>query len=116
MVSVRPGSPAAKAGLRTGDYIRAIDNRPTREMTAYEGARLLHGSENSKVKLLVIRGNAADPHEVTLTRERPTALDVTTKMADANTGYIRILEFRRTPAPVCVRRRIRWPSRARPTT
>lgn len=94
VVSVRPNSPAAKAGIRTGDYLRAIDNRPTREMTAYEGSRLLHGSENSKVKLLVIRGNAADPHEVTLTRERPAALEVTTRMADPNTGYIRILEFR----------------------
>jgi carboxyl-terminal processing protease len=94
VVSVRPNSSAAKAGIRTGDYLRAIDNRPTREMTAYEGTRLLHGSENSKVKLLVIRGNAADPHEVTLTRERPAALDVTTRMADANTGYIRILDFR----------------------
>ena len=94
VVSVRPNSSAAKAGIRTGDYLRAIDNRPTREMTAYEGTRLLHGSENSKVKLLVIRGNAADPHEVTLTRERPVALDVTTRMADANTGYIRILDFR----------------------
>ena len=94
VVSVRPNSPAAKAGIRTGDYLRAIDNRPTREMTAYEGSRLLHGSDNSKVKLLVIRGNAADPHEVTLTRERPTALEVTTRMADANTGYIRILDFR----------------------
>jgi carboxyl-terminal processing protease len=95
VVSVRPNSSAAKAGIRTGDYLRAIDNRPTREMTAYEGTRLLHGSENSKVKLLVIRnGNAADPHEVTLTRERPVTLDVTTRMADANTGYIRILDFR----------------------
>ena len=44
VVSVRPNSPAAKAGLRTGDYIRAIDGKPTREMAAYEGARLLHGS------------------------------------------------------------------------
>ena len=95
VVSVRPNSPAAKAGIRTGDYLRGIDNRPTREMTAYEGSRLLHGSENSRVKLLVIRGNAADPHEVTLTRERPTALEVTTRMADANTGYIRILDFRK---------------------
>ena len=94
VVSVRPNSPAARAGIRTGDYLRAIDNRPTREMTAYEGNRLLHGSENSKVKLLVIRGNAADPHEVTLTRERPATLDVTSRMADNNTGYIRILDFR----------------------
>jgi carboxyl-terminal processing protease len=94
IVSVRPGSPAAKAGLRTGDYLRAIDNKPTREMAAFEGTRLLHGAENSKVKLLVIRGNAADPHEVTLTRERRTGSDLTSRMADATTGYIRILEFR----------------------
>src|SRR5512134_3627736 len=36
VVSARDGSPAAKAGLRTGDYIRAIDGRATRDMSAYE--------------------------------------------------------------------------------
>src|SRR5215510_3003374 len=35
VVSVRPGSPAAKAGLRTGDFVRAIDNRATRDMSVY---------------------------------------------------------------------------------
>ncbi len=64
VVSARDGSPAAKAGIRTGDYIRAIDGRATRDMSAYEGARLLRGAPGSKVKLLVIRGNAAEPHEV----------------------------------------------------
>jgi carboxyl-terminal processing protease len=34
IVAARDGSPAAKAGLRSGDYIRAIDGRPTREMSA----------------------------------------------------------------------------------
>ena len=34
IVSARPGSPAAKAGLRSGDYIRAIDGRATREISA----------------------------------------------------------------------------------
>ena len=38
VVSARDGSPAAKAGLRPGDFIRAIDNRPTRDMSAYEGS------------------------------------------------------------------------------
>ena len=66
VVSARDGSPAAKAGLRTGDFIRAIDDKPTRDMSAYEGARLLRGAPGSKVTLLVFRGNAADPHEVTL--------------------------------------------------
>ena len=93
VVSARDGSPAARAGLRTGDFIRAIDSRPTRDMSAYEGAQLLAGMPGSTVKLLVIRGNAADPHEVELTRERLAGPDLTSRMADASTGYIRVVEF-----------------------
>lgn len=93
VVSARDGSPAARAGLRPGDYIRAIDGRPTRDMSTYEGNRLLRGAPGSKVALLVIRGNAAEPHEVTLVRERLTAPDVTSRMANATTGYVRIAEF-----------------------
>jgi carboxyl-terminal processing protease len=93
VVSARDGSPAAKAGIRSGDFIRAIDNRPTRDMSAYEGARLLRGAPGSKVSLLVIRGNAADPHVVDLVRERVTGSEVTTRMANGTTGYIRVLQF-----------------------
>lgn len=93
VVSARDGSPAAKAGIRPGDFIRAIDNRPTRDMSAYEGGRLLRGAPGSKVSLLVIRGNAADPHVVDLVRERVAGPDVTTRMADGTTGYIRVLQF-----------------------
>src|SRR5688500_9333791 len=93
VVSARDGSPAAKAGLRTGDYIRAIDGRATREMSGYEGQQLLRGAEGSKVALLVIRNNATDPHELSLVRERPAASQVTTRMANGSTGYVRIAEF-----------------------
>ena len=94
VVSARDGSPAAKAGIRPGDFIRAIDNRPTRDMSAYEGGRLLRGAPGTKVSLLVIRGNAADPHMVDLVRERLAAPDVTSRMADGGaTGYVRISQF-----------------------
>jgi carboxyl-terminal processing protease len=93
VISVRDGSPAAKAGVRSGDFIRAIDGKATRDMSAYEGTRLLHGAPGSKVALLVIRGNAADPHEVNVTRDRSNAVDITSRMADSGTGYIRIIEF-----------------------
>jgi carboxyl-terminal processing protease len=93
VVSARDGSPAAQAGLRPGDLIRAIDNKATRDMSALEGARLLRGAPGSKVQLLVIRGNAADPHTVDLVRQRLTTPDVTSRSIDATTGYIRVLEF-----------------------
>jgi carboxyl-terminal processing protease len=99
VVSARDGSPAARAGLRSGDFIRAIDGRPTRDISAYEGARLLRGAPGSKVALLVIRGNAADPHAVDLVRERANGPDLTSRMSEGTTGYIRVLEFsKETPS------------------
>jgi carboxyl-terminal processing protease len=99
IVSARDGSPAAKAGLRSGDFIRAIDGRATRDMSAYEGAQLLRGAPGSKVSLLVIRGNAADPHEMDLVRERRSGPEVTSRMADASTGYVRLIDFsKQTPS------------------
>ena len=98
VVSARDGSPAAKAGIRTGDFIRAIDNKPTRDMSAFEGERLLHGAVGSKVQLLVIRGNAADPHVVDVVRERATVPDMTSRMVEG-AGFVRIVDFtKETPA------------------
>jgi len=93
VVSARDGSPAAKAGIRAGDFIRAIDNRPTRDMSAYEGSRLLRGAVGSKVSLLVIRGNAADPHPVDLVREQVAGPELTSRMVDSTTGYLRVVQF-----------------------
>ena len=93
VISARDGSPAAKAGIRSGDFIRAIDNRPTRDMSAFEGSRLLRGAPGSKVSILLIRGNAADPHVVDLVRDRPAGTEMTSRMADATTGYVRVVDF-----------------------
>ena len=93
VVSVRDGSPAAKAGIRTGDYLRAIDGRSTRDTSAFEGNRLLRGGAGSKVTLLVIRGSVSDPHEVAVNRERLSGAEVSSRMANASTGYIRVVEF-----------------------
>src|SRR6476620_1221965 len=93
VIAARDGSPAAKAGLQTGDYVRAIDSKPTRDMSVFEGSRLLKGQPGSKVALTVIRGNAADPHEITLGREKPAGQAVTGKMI-GEVGYIRVASFR----------------------
>src|SRR3954449_11744533 len=87
VISARDGSPAAKAGLQTGDYVRAIDTTPTRDMSVFEGMRLLRGQPGTKVTLTVIRGNAADPHQIPLVREKPSAPAVTGKLLGTDTGY-----------------------------
>src|SRR5207237_1614674 len=69
VIAARDGSPAAKAGLQTGDYIRMIDKTATRDMSVWEGKRALRGAPGSKVSVTVIRANAPDPPVTELTRD-----------------------------------------------
>jgi carboxyl-terminal processing protease len=62
-------------------------------MSAIEGARLLRGAAGSKLDLLVLRGNAADPHEVSVVRERIAPSTVASRMINPTTGYVRVGEI-----------------------
>ena len=90
VIAARDNSPAAKAGLRTGDYVRAINDLPTREMSVWEGTRMLRGAAGTKVTVTVIRGNAADPHVVELVRQPEPPSVVSGRVAAPGVGYIRI--------------------------
>jgi carboxyl-terminal processing protease len=90
IIATRDGSPAAKAGLHTGDYVRLIGDMPTREMSVFEGMRRLRGAPGTKVSLTIIRGNTNDPHVVELTREAVPTTDVSGRMAAPGVGYLRV--------------------------
>jgi carboxyl-terminal processing protease len=98
VIAARDGSPAAKAGLMPGDYIRAIDGQSTRDTTVYQGQRLLRGKPGTKVHLTVLRGNAAEPHEIDLLREELPAAPVRSRIAAPGVGYLRIAEFGKSTA------------------
>lgn len=98
VIAARDGSPAAKAGLMPGDYIRAIDGQSTRDTSVFEGQRLLRGKAGTSVRLTVLRGNAADPHDVELTREALSAVAVKGRLAGPGVGYLRIAEMTRATA------------------
>jgi carboxyl-terminal processing protease len=93
VIAVRDKSPAAKAGLQPGDFVRAIDGKPTREMSVFEGDHLIHGAPGSKVTLTVIRSSAAEPHEVSLVREVIPAPQASGRVAAPGVGYVRIPAF-----------------------
>jgi carboxyl-terminal processing protease len=93
VIAARDGSPAAKAGLATGDYIRAINGAPTREMSVWAGQLALRGAPGSKLTLTVLRGNAAEPHEITLVREEAPASTVAGRLVRPGVGLIRVAAF-----------------------
>lgn len=93
VIAARDDSPAAKAGLQTGDYVRAIDGKPARDLSVFEGMRLLRGAPGTKVTLTIIRGNAAEPRQVELVREKTPGAVVSGRMLQGNLGYVRISSF-----------------------
>lgn len=96
VIAARDGSPAARAGLRPGDYIRAIDGQSTRDASVYAGMRLLSGKPATKVVLAVLRGNAAEPHQIELVREDLGPASVRSRLASDGVGYVRVAEFGKT--------------------
>jgi carboxyl-terminal processing protease len=93
VIAARDDSPADKAGLQTGDYVRAINGTPARDLSVFEGMRLLRGAPGSKVTLTVIRGNAAEPRQIELVREKTPGAVVSGKMLAPDLGYVRIASF-----------------------
>jgi carboxyl-terminal processing protease len=93
VIAARDGSPAAKAGLRTGDFVRAINGTPTREMSVFDGMRELRGPVGSKVTLTIIRGNSNDPHTVELLRQAEPAVEAAGRIVAPTVGYVRVTAF-----------------------
>ncbi|MEW6321677.1 MAG: S41 family peptidase [Acidobacteriota bacterium] len=98
VIAARDGSPAARAGIRPGDYVRAIDGRSTRDTSVFEGMRLLAGKPGTSVRVTLLRGNAAEPHDVELVREPVAPVKTRGRLAAPGTGYVRVAEFTRATA------------------
>jgi carboxyl-terminal processing protease len=93
VVGLRDDSPAARAGLRSGDFIREVDGVPTRDMSVHTATRMLAGPAGSSVDMLVIRVNMAEPRPITVTREVPPATRATARRLPGGEGYVRVTSF-----------------------
>ena len=93
VISVLPGSPAEKAGVRAGDLIDRVEGSPTRELSVVQIERLLAGAPDTTVKLYVVREARGEPELITLTRTIPNYPPVVSKVLDDGDGYLRISTF-----------------------
>ena len=93
VLAARDGSPAAAGGLHAGDFLRAIDDNPTRMMSTVKAHQLLQGAPGSVVRLSVIRDNAADPIDLEVVRGTDRSASVSGRVLSPGVGYLRIAEF-----------------------
>jgi len=69
VVAPMPGSPAARAGLRSGDLIVRIDHEPVQGMTLAEAVSRMRGEPGTSIELMIRRGGQEGLLLVSLVRE-----------------------------------------------
>ncbi len=92
VVSPIDDTPAARAGLKPGDYITNIDGENVVGMTLNDAVDKMRGKVGTKVKL-TIRRLGEKPFDVTLKREEVKIQSVKTEILDGDIAYIRITSF-----------------------
>lgn len=92
VVDVQPGGNAAQAGLVRGDFVEAIDDAGTRDLSLEEINRRLRGAAGSTVTLSVVHMHRSDPVKVTITRAAPT-LPALHSALEGSVGVIAVPDF-----------------------
>lgn len=87
------GTPAAKAGLKAGDYIIKVNNHLIQKMTLNEAISHIKGKRGTKVTLTILRKGDKKPQQITITRDIVKIEAVKPKMLLPGYGYIQLSIF-----------------------
>jgi carboxyl-terminal processing protease len=91
VVSPMDGTPAFRAGIKSGDFLTAIDGKSIVGLPLNDAVKQMRGTVGSPIVVTVVRANV-EPFDVSITREviRPEVVKV---KAIGDVGYIRITTF-----------------------
>jgi len=92
VISPIDDTPAAKAGIKTGDFIAAIDGTPIQGMSLNDAIVKMRGAPGSKITITVLRAGAKKPFDVALVRAI-IQVDSVRFHREGDVGYIRLSAF-----------------------
>src|SRR6202042_3042641 len=91
-------TPAAKAGIMTGDLIARVDDEQVQGLTYQQFGTKLVGEVGSTVRLTLARAGRDKPIEVSIVRDNTTRSSVRGRGEGGDIGYIRIIQFNESTA------------------
>jgi carboxyl-terminal processing protease len=92
VISPIDDTPAARAGIKTGDYIAGIDGVPIQGISLDDAIAKMRGAPGGKITLTILRPGAKKPWDVTLTRAI-IEVDAVKYHREGDVGYIRLPTF-----------------------
>ncbi|RIZ66716.1 MAG: S41 family peptidase [Methylococcales bacterium] len=93
VVSPIDDTPAQKAGIKTGDLVIKLDDKPVKGMSLNDSVKIMRGEPGSKIVLTIVREGEEAPLKLTLTRDIIKVKSVKSRSLDKGYGYVRISSF-----------------------
>jgi carboxyl-terminal processing protease len=93
VVAPMDDTPAAKAGILSGDLVTQIDDEAVQGLTLEQAVNKMKGPINTKTRLTIIRKGRDAPIDVSIVREIIRVRPVSYHVDGGNIGYIRISSF-----------------------
>lgn len=87
------GSPAQKAGMRSGDKILKVGDKTIADLTIDEAIGLIRGKKGTPVVLTVLHEGEKDTADITVIRDTIEVHSVTVSFKDKDVAYVRISQF-----------------------
>lgn len=86
-------TPAAEAGIKTGDLIIRMDGKTVAGLSLSETTERMRGETGTKITLTILRESEPDPFDVVLTRAVVRLASVKRQRLSDSIGYIRVTQF-----------------------
>ena len=93
VVAPMDDTPAARAGIRSGDLISHINGEAVQGLTLEQAVNKMKGPVNTTTRLKIIRNGAESPIEVSIQREIVRVRPVRYRTEGGDIGYVRITTF-----------------------
>jgi len=93
-------TPAEAAGLKSGDIILSVDDKPIAGLMLDEVIKLIRGEPNTIVKLLISRTGWKTPKEFKIRREIITAPTLDWQIKPKNILYLQLYSFNNNTSPL----------------
>jgi len=88
------GTPAFKAGVKTGDLILKIDDKPTSEITLPEAVKMIRGPKGTEVVLTLLHKGEKETYEAKIERDTIIVASVEVEFVDdEQIAHLRLLKF-----------------------
>jgi carboxyl-terminal processing protease len=91
-------TPAEKAGVKPGDLIIRLDNKPVKGLSLAEAVKMMRGKPNTKLVLTIVRSGEDKPLDITITRDIIRVKSVKSRLLEPGYGYVRVTQFQSNTA------------------